>query len=225
MNQLKRHVRDAIFGDKVMIKSKIDGRDYLFQIDDEDNYKRSVRRINKNKTDASLRRLRNAMTVICDELEKVYEGNYSLYDLIRDEYVFCGSLQLEDGEIYWLRAARDRIAELETMLQTQNDELDYIPPKEMITLSDLGYKAITNSTPFYEKTIEDNDEQEVVEEILVGGSGEYIRRKRTVLWERTNYGKSSKSIKYKKLPIGKRLYKAIQNTLLSEWKYANISEA
>jgi len=206
-----------------MIKSKIDGRDYIYQIDDEDRDDINVRRINKNKTDASLRRLRNAMTLICDELEKVYEGNHNLYELIDEEDIFYGDLRLEDGDIHMLRAARDRIAELETMLQTQNDELDYIPPIKMITLSDIGYRAVINRTPFYEKTLEDSDEQEVVEEIQVTGSGEYLRRKRTVIWDKTTYGRRSRSIKYKKLPIGKKLYHIIQNTLLPGWKYASIS--
>ena len=78
-----------------MIKSKIDGHNYIYQIDDEDNIDRGVQRINKNKTDASLRRLRNAITAICDELEKVYKGNYNLYSLIDEEDIFCGNLQLE----------------------------------------------------------------------------------------------------------------------------------
>ena len=207
-----------------MIKSKIDGHNYIYQIDDEDNIDRGVQRINKNKTDASLRRLRNAITAICDELEKVYKGNYNLYSLIDEEDIFCGNLQLEDGDIHMLRAARNRIAELETMLHTQNDDLDYVPPKEMITLSDLGYKAVMNRTPFYEKTLEDSDEQEVVEEILVTSSGDYLRRKRTIIWDNTTYGRSSKSIKYKNLSIGKKLYKTIQNTLLMGWKYASISK-
>ena len=75
----------------------------------------------------------------------------------------------------------------------------------------------------FEKTLEDSDEQEVVEEIQVTGSGEYLRRKRTIIWDKTTYGRCSRSIKYKKLPIGKKLYHIIQNTLLPGWKYASIS--
>ena len=81
-----------------------------------------------------------------------------------------------------------------------------------------------NRTPFYEKTLEDSGEQEVVEEILVTSSGDYLRRKRTIIWDNTTYGRSSKSIKYKNLSIGKKLYKTIQNTLLMGWKYASISK-
>ena len=52
--------------------------------------------------------------------------------------------------------------------------------------------------------------QEIIEEILL--LDEPVRRLRTTLWEKTSYGKSSKSIRYKKLPIGKKLAKAIENT-------------
>ena len=45
-----------------------------------------------------------------------------------------------------------------------------------------------------------------------------LRRIRTTLWEKTNYGKSSLSINYKKIGNTKRLVKAFLNSMVEHKK-------
>lgn len=60
--------------------------------------------------------------------------------------------------------------------------------------------------------IEDNDEREVVDEIQFP-NGKPLRRLRTVLWEKVEHGKSSKSITYDEIEIDEKLARVIENTL------------
>jgi hypothetical protein len=65
--------------------------------------------------------------------------------------------------------------------------------------------------------IEDTEKKEITEEIILADKtknpdAEPIRRIRTTLWEKTEYGRASTSITYKKLRIGKKLMRAIENT-------------
>lgn len=64
----------------------------------------------------------------------------------------------------------------------------------------------------YERLLEDNDEREVVDEIQFP-NGKPLRRLRTVLWEKVEHGKSSKSITYEEIEIDEKLALVIENTL------------
>lgn len=99
--------------------------------------------------------------------------------------------------------------DLEKQLKTHNDEI--LPIEDIMLLSDLGYKELRVSRhQMWELVREDTSEQEVVEEILL--REEPVRRLRTTIWEATDHGRHSKSIRYRKLPIGKKLAKVIANT-------------
>lgn len=103
----------------------------------------------------------------------------------------------------------DRLAsEMEYVMDKFTDPEPYraIPPD---TLEDLGYTS--NIPEVYEKLLHRSTTQEVTEEIIV--CEHPVRRQRTIIWDEKDGVKSSTAIKYKKLPIGKKLSEAIKATL------------
>lgn len=179
-------------------------------------------KVNKKRTDAKLKKLQSALKTIKDELQDAYDNDPELYHLMQEE-VFsrceCSYRELYDGSIGWIEDAIYSISELKENLA----EDDEIPKEEdVVTLRDLGYTKASLSSPgleFWEKILEDTEEKEVTEEIVYSSlppakelGAEPVRRIRTTLWEKMAYGKASTSITYKKLRIGKRLMRAIENT-------------
>lgn len=67
----------------------------------------------------------------------------------------------------------------------------------------------------WEKEIETEDLKEITEEIIITEK-ETLHRMRTLIWEKIENGKKSKSITYRKLPISKKLQKVIDNTMKDE---------
>lgn len=179
------------------MKSRIKGRNYEFSLHDRD----IPTKINKKKTDESLAKTEKLFRELYEEIEKIYEENIDLYNLLEDVFLYASRYEEFADEI---RHLRDQFA-------THNDEI--LAPEYVMTLYDLGYKWIPTSreVSIWEMVLEDTDEKEVVEEIQYGPELE-VRRIRTVLWEKTDYGKSSKKISYRKKPIGKKLHQIIENT-------------
>ena len=164
--------------------------------------------INKKKTDEALKKLYTHFNAIKEELKKLYDCNYDIYNLI-DETIFSyACLDTDEGKCWKISCVADEIENLQEKLQTS----DVIPEMEdILTLKDIGYRQ---ESPFekewWTKMLEDTDEKEVVEEIILRETS--IRRVRETIWENTDYGKSSKEINYRTLKIGKKLMKAIENT-------------
>ena len=179
-------------------------------------------KINKKRTDAKLKKLQSALKAIKNELQDAYDNDPELYHLMQEEvFSRCESSYrgLYDGSIGWIEDAIYSIFELKEDLA----EDDEIPKEEdLVTLRDLGYTKASLSNPdfeFWEKILEDTEEKEVTEEIVYrsrpsakGHDAGPVRRIRTTLWEKMAYGKASTSITYKKLRIGKKLMKTIENT-------------
>ena len=174
-------------------------------------------KINKNRTDRKLNRLKSALSTIQKELADAYNEDSDLYTILRDE-IFDGydTRGLYDGRSGWVDDVLYRISDVQETLDGEDDE---IPEEEdIITLEDIGYAdARLYGCRIWEKTIEDTEEKEVTEEIICGNAknpdATPIRRVRTTLWEKTEYGKASISITYRKLRIGKKLRKVIDNTI------------
>ena len=61
-----------------------------------------------------------------------------------------------------------------------------------------------------EKIIEDTDEKEVVEEVLF--LDRVIYRRRTTIWEKTSWGKSSKEINYETIRLTNKMKMICENT-------------
>ena len=104
---------------------------------------------------------------------------------------------------------------LKQQLETGDDDIP--EPEDVLLLSDIGYKHQPfDKEGYWMKPIEDTRVQAIIEELWI--AGDPIRRQRTIDYEIINGGRSSTNIVYKKLPIGKKLMKIIQNTKNDERK-------
>lgn len=187
-----------------MIKATVKGYNYLIQNDSE----RHTIKINKKRTDRTLNRISESLKVIRQEVKNAYDHDPSLYYLL--DYLFGDTrIEVRDGECIFLDNALEDITKLQDVLETHDDVI--LVTGEDETLLDLGYKFNAAYGKIYEKTIEDTEEKEIVDEILITEEGP-LRRIRIIEWEVSEYSRSSKSIKYRKLPIGKKLKRAIDNT-------------
>ena len=191
------------------MKSKVDKKDYCILLEGD----RFPFKLNRKKMDRALSDLiqvfsstGKALDSVCNETPDIW---YFICKMAFDlEYYYNWRTNEYDlkGRVH---KALEDLEELQEQLKTHDDEIPLY--EEIVTLRDLGYKEDPVSRHrLWENIREDTDEQEIVEEILL--LDEPVRRLRTTLWEKTSYGKSSKSIRYKKLPIGKKLAKAIENT-------------
>ena len=193
--------------------SRKEGRNYLILNQDSE----IPVKINRNKLDKKLNRLKKALSAVQKELADAYDEDSSLYMILRDE-VFDGYSTggLYDGKSGWIDDVLYRISNVQETLAGEDDEIH--DKEDMITLDSLGYRNMyLQEARFWEKTIENTEEKEVTEEIILADRTKNpdagpVRRIRTVLWEKTEYGRASTSITYKKLRIGKKLIKAIENT-------------
>ena len=193
--------------------SRKEGRNYLILNQDSE----IPVKINRNKLDKKLNRLKKALSAVQKELADAYDEDSSLYMILRDE-VFDGYSTggLYDGKSGWIDDVLYRISNVQETLAGEDDEIH--DKEDMITLDSLGYRNMyLQEARFWEKTIENTEEKEVTEEIILtdrtkNSDAGPVRRIRTVLWEKTEYGRASTSITYKKLRIGKKLIKAIENT-------------
>lgn len=193
--------------------SRKEGRNYVILNQDSE----MPVKINRNKLDKKLNRLKKALSAVQKELADAYDEDSSLYMILRDE-VFDGysTEGLYDGKSGWIDDVLYRISSVQETLAGEDDEIH--DKEDIITLDSLGYRNMyLQEARFWEKVIEDTEEKEVTEEIILADrtknpDAEPVRRIRTTLWEKTEYGRASTSITYKKLRIGKKLIKAIENT-------------
>jgi hypothetical protein len=196
------------------MKSKVKGRNYVILRRDDC---RIPEMVNKKRLDNALVSLEKAFSAICEVLDDLYRNDRSAHSIVEDNalyWVLRDRYELSDSSCFDLDRVLDDIHELRVFLATHDDEIR--PEEEVITLNDLGFREEIPGGGFrWEKCIEDNDEREIVEEICILEDGP-VRRIRTIEWEKTDYGKSSKSIRYKKMPIGKRMMKAINNITETE---------
>lgn len=189
------------------VKSKIEKRDYCILKDGE----RFPIRLNKKKTDHIISSLIHKFGSLENVLEDIQRedsdiGNFVLNTVLRSLYNMSYYSDAQDFQ-YQIQNVLKDLVDLQEFLKTHDDEIK--PEEEVVLLSDLGYKK-DYVGKLWGKILEDTDEKEVTEEILLYEKP--LRRIRTIIWEKTDYGKSSKSIRYKKMPIGKKLEKAIENT-------------
>ena len=192
------------------MKSRITGRNYEILRDDDDLYPIKV---NKNQTDKTLKKLRDALEQVQIILKDAYDKeNSDLYYLIADEVFRESNIDISDGKIWKLKFAVDNIDELQKFLAEHNDEI--MRAEQKITLCDIGYKKNILSDSehmLWERCITKTDEEEVVEEIIFNSS-ELMHRKRTIVYEPDESGRHSTSITYENLPTSKKLLQTIENT-------------
>lgn len=190
------------------MKSKVEGRNYII-LNNDDKY---PVKINKKKTDKSIDRLLTSLTTFCNEVKDIYKDNYGLYSILGGSLDYMTHGDWDEGHCWRLNSMLEDLETLKNNLASNNDEIPDI--EDVVTLDDLGYSIplqCDSSPLFWEKKIEDTEKREIVEEIWC--FQEPIRRIRTIEWEKTDYGRTSKKISYKKIPIGKKLMKAIKNSI------------
>lgn len=169
--------------------------------------------MNKKRTDKTLKKIRIALKTINEEIASAYTTDRSLYKLMEDVIFDPLSMEFYDDHCWRLKAAQEATEELQEILSTHNDEI--LPPNISQTenLQNLGYRNMDPWNFYFEKILEENEEREVVDEIQIV-DGKPLRRERTIEWEKTDNRHSSKTIKYKQLPISKKLSKAIEVSLI-----------
>ena len=182
--------------------SRVEGKKYIILVDEESRF---PEKIGKTRTDRLLSFLRRHMQAVVDEMEKIERLDPALYRLVTDR-VFGANGYVPDDHTYF----RSRIDNIDSLVEQLKSD-DEIPKEEEVILpEDFGFRQDISEKGYYTKILEDTDEREVVEEIIAR-PGLVLRRVRTIEWEKTDYGRSSKSIAYRKKPIGKRLMRAIEN--------------
>ena len=193
------------------MKSRIENHNYLILNEiDEKSYI-----INRKKLDKSLERIKKALDSLCSELKDAYKdnrgSNFDRYLFLKTELFELNRLDIDDDCCNILKMILNDIKIIQEQLASGNDDFLITTSESPITLSTLGYGHYILGLDAWEKKIEVSELKEVIEEIqLIDGSP--VRRLRTTIYEDTDFGKSSTSITYKKLPIGKKLEKAIMNT-------------
>ena len=180
---------------------KVDGRNYVI-LDDVSRFPYFVR---KAAVDKTINKLEGTLQEVVDVLKEVESGrveNLSLF--VGSNMTFVDIVE----EIWRLERMLESIQAVKAKLSGEDDE---IPKQEdLMTLSDYGFRSYMDG--FWEKIIYDGDDKEVVEEILwTSPDSKPLYRERTTIWKKTDkYSRSSDTITYKNLYLGKKLRKAIE---------------
>ena len=162
-------------------------------------------RINKKETDAALKKMNHALTDLIDVFRDAYEHNVDLYDILKESFF---DFDISEGKSWRFDYAKRTCDEMIQSLSENDDDIK--DELYYTTLKDLGFKQDYAEKYFWEKILEDTKEKEVVEEVLFLDKPVY--RKRTIIWEKTNYGRSSKDIIYEDMKINKKMKMIIENT-------------
>ena len=155
------------------------------------------------KTEKSINDFYHSLKEIRDEHQKVYD---IISSLIAEK---CSMFLCDEESLLDLKKYIEEIRE-----ELENNDDDVPAEEEIVNLRDKGFKRIFGyeAVSLWEKVLEDTDEREVVEEISIRDGEIYNHRKRTTLWEKTEYGRASKNIDYEDMPINEELRALVRNT-------------
>ena len=181
------------------MRSKRQGRNYLIQFQDF-----APRKINARLTNKLLQQADKHLTALINIYKTAVEKEYSLTYLLSLTNDFETFVEKLDMEREWIRDCYKYVT-------THNDDIR--TSETYLNFEDLGYRWDMSLSRYrknewpqaYTKTIEDTDEHSIEEEIWIFEDREVMRRIRTTLWEKTDYGKSSRSITYRKKPVTKKI--------------------
>ena len=185
------------------------GRNYIIKTTDDFIYK-----VNKKEVDKKIEKLLKLLTEI-DEEKKELENDYYVSKLLSDANVFDEYNNVD----YRLHDSIDSLLHLkEILISAENEDFEEKKSEPFWTLTtegfNLDFRGDISSEKFpliFSKTIEDTDEKEVVEEVIISQDSE-THRLRTIIWEKTDFGRSSKEIVYRNLKTSKNLQRAIDGT-------------
>ena len=183
------------------MKSKVEGRNYAIP---EDWMDRPVR-INKKETDAVLKKMNHALTDLIDVFRDAYEHNVDLYDILKESFF---DFDISEGKSWRFDYAKRTCDEMIQSLSENDDDIK--DELYYTTLKDLGFKQDYAVDYRWEKIIEDTDEKEIVEEVVF--LKKTIYRRRTTIWEKIPYGRSSKEINYETIRLTNKMKMICENT-------------
>ena len=193
------------------MKSKVAGKKYEILANDEDKY---AIKVDKKVTDNCLTKLSKAMeTIISIMLKKCDCENKDLYFFLKEMVFQKAGLEIDDGWVIALYDAFLAIEEIQDVLATHNDDIR--PRIEVETLEDWGYKKKNpgrGKYPIWEHISTCYNGITEIDEIIFKPEGpeRYLR----TITEYTNcYGVKTDKRKKRKLKIGKKLMRVIQNTI------------
>lgn len=161
--------------------------------------------LDKDLVDRRLGNLLESLNAVKNNIKKLYDYEDEIYRLVFEEHY--NTLEVDDGISYRLEDLISIVEDIIEKLHNDSDNID--EPAKCVMLSDLGFKPVDYVKDMWEKVIEESDEYDVIEEVLLLSK---TRRKRTTIWEKTDYGKSSKSITYEELPMTEEIEIAANNT-------------
>lgn len=162
----------------------------------------------QSKLDNSLAYFKDAVEKFRSSL-KEYATGYNLENNVIKYLLNHACFDVDDGKNWKLEDLFDEIENLQKYLKTSTDVIPSYEESE--TILDKGFKDEWGDSQIFEKKLEDNEEREVVEELYQTKDG-FVHRKRTTIWEKTDYGRHSKEIKYEELPIDEDLKRVLDNS-------------
>ena len=194
------------------MKSKVAGKNYEILFNDEDRF---AKKIDKKVTDNCLAKLLKSMeTITYLMVNKRWVENNDLYYFLKEKVFQKAGIEIdEDGWIIALCEASKSIKEIQHVLATHNDDIR--PRSDSETLEDLGYckrKSESIRYPTWEK-VWSYDGLTDIDEIIFKPDGPE-RRLRTIREYVNSYGIKTDERKKRKVKIGKKMMKAIQNTIV-----------
>ena len=164
--------------------------------------------VSKSKVDRALKKLQRCLQELNAEVkflnkEEEYEVLHILVRMMDEKH--CNIIE----DDWTLKNAENAVERIREELMSDDDVPEI---EDVMVLSDEGFKQDISDNRLWQKVLEDTEEKEVVEEVYLKSDGEILHRKRTIYWTLTDYGRSSRNIKYIDVPTGKHLEKIIGNT-------------
>ena len=164
--------------------------------------------VDQSELDESLSRLKDAALALQKVVYDIYDGNDTIRRIVSG-LMSTSCVEYHDGKIWRLD---NLVYELEQLQEQLEANEDVVPSYEEVeTIFDHGFHDYWVGSGIYEKTLEDSDEREVVEEVFFH-KGTLNHRKRTTNWELDGYSKHSKSIVYEDLPIDDDFRRIVNNS-------------
>ena len=173
------------------------------------DYERFPVEVDKTFADNALAHLEKDLKDLNEVLKAIYEQEPDLYWILSERLDYFKPFSAEPDSYESFSSMADEVKKVAEELRVGNDTIPTY--EETVLLTDLGFKNPTSFDEWwFEKILEDTDEKEVAEEVFL--RDEIRHRKRTIHWEKTDYGRSSKEIIYEDLETDEELSNAIKNT-------------
>lgn len=162
--------------------------------------------VRQAELDYHLTELKSRIEDLIAYLHDMYDTDSGIEQII-EEVMASSMMDYSCGHSWKLDNLVHEIEGLQSQLQ---EDCDDVPSVEDIeTIEDYGFHNFYDRR-FYEKVLEDTEEKEVVEEIVLKYNPP-LYRKRTTIWEKTDYGRTSKQIIYEDLILSDDMLRLIRN--------------